>query len=319
MVQLTVFILSAASLLLHPTDGIESVPEIHFVIIDKLMEWSFALPPTATLMDLQKAVALEWSLQYPFEVRLLGETIVSARSASDENISSNPNIRFAWKLLSDFWSVSVGFRIPLTVHHNADTQVYFSLLRMLAGCVSNEHKLEWFQFIQQCAQSKLCSVQDLCDKFKDHFSCYNGELKWIGLSGRTLRGTIDLSFLPSTVTKMDLEHNLLTRIYGLDRLAGKQLASLKIKKNPLEIDLQPFVRSDSSKNNPLRFIWVNLHQICGSLHESGYTQRKEPGAGDGMARVNRVVGKWINYSILDHLYIGWKESGRHTRQKAFAD
>ena len=58
---------------------------------------------------------------------------------------------------------------------------------------------------------------------------------------------VNLIFLPPTVIQLNLERNLLTAVLGLDKLAGKRLRTLNIRKNPLEIDLKPLVRS------PLRY------------------------------------------------------------------
>ena len=278
------------------------------------MECSFALPPTATLIDLEKEVASVCSLQYPFEIQLFAKPIVSVGLSNTEMIAQNPCIKSAWNTLSDFWNLTIGLRIPLKVQapSNPDSAMYLSLLQMFGGLEANALEFEWFQFIQECAQSKSCSVQDLCDRFKG-FSCRDGELNWIGLNGwsaQRLRGTIDLFFLPATVTKLEVMRNMLTEIHGLDRLVGKQLHSLRVVKNPLEIDLNHFVPSDSSPENPLRFISVGACQISRSLSVIPVTPVDSPWFGQ---RVNRAVEEWITTSCLDQICIGSNKSWKRTR------
>lgn len=324
MMQLIAFIVMG-SRLDATIDDITSVPAIHFVITkSRLVECAFSLPPNATLIVLRRAVALQCSFQYPFQIQLLGETIVSSQFSDIETIAKNPIIKSAWDILSDLWKVPVGFRIPLKVRvlSAQDIAMYSSLHQMFGGLESNVHEVEWFKFIRQCNRSKSCFEQDLCDRFQHHFRCGDGELKWIGLDRQQLKGTIDLSFLPSTVTKVDLKRNLLTEIYGLDRLAGKQLGCLSVIKNPLEIDLQQLIRSDSSQDNPLRFIVVGANQISRSLFRSDEdlrfdeSQRCDDGdtADTYGQRVHRAAERWINSSFLEKISVGWKNN-RIVRQE----
>lgn len=303
MIQMIASIVLVGSRLVYSTNDIQSMELIHFVIIkSKLMECCFSLPPTATLIDLRKAVALQSGFQYPFRIQSLGETIVPSQLSYQEMIAENRCIKSSWNILSDVWKGTVGFRIPLKVRAplEQDIAVYLSLSQMCGGTYSNVHQFGWYRFIQQCVQSELCLVQDLCDQFKDQFICHDGELKEIrlrSLNKQKLKGEIDLSFLPSTVTKLDVQRNLLTGIYGLDRLAGKRLVDLKVIKNFMEIDLQPLVRSESSHDNPIRFICVSAHQIARSLLES------EAAFGDFGPRVHRAAENWIKSSILDRLTV----------------
>ena len=295
--------------LVHTARGIDSVESIHFVITkSKFMECCFALPPTATLVDLQKEVSSQCDVQYPFEIQLFGKPIVSVGLLNTEMIAQNPCIKSAWNMLSDFWNITIGLRIPLKIRAPSDqgSAVYVSLLQMFGGLEANAHELDWFQFIHECAQSTLCSIQDLCDLFKG-FSCRDGELNWIGLNGLRLEGTIDLFFLPSTVTKLEVKRNLLTEIRGLDRLGGKQLKSLRVEKNPLEINVQQLVRSDSSPEIPLRCIYVSACQIARSLKVV-----PENALWFGQ-RVKQAVDQWLTKSCLDQVCIGSNKSWRRTR------
>ena len=116
MKPLIPFTMLAISRLVHSADGIQSVGAINFVVtVNERDEYSFPMPPTATLVDLHKTIALGCGIKYPFEIQLLGETIVSFRPIN-QIISENPNISSMWRMLSAKWGITSGFRIPLRVH-----------------------------------------------------------------------------------------------------------------------------------------------------------------------------------------------------------
>lgn len=309
MLRLIASILVLASRAVASSDRIQAVKEINFVITtSKFKECLFALTPNATLMDLRTEIILHCGFQYPFRIQILGETVAPLRVSHKETIAENRFINSIWSMLVDSWNGTVAFRIPLKIRAppDEDTAVYFSLLKMLSTLQSNDHHHLWFQFIRKCSQSKSCSVQDLCDQFERHFQCHYGELKWIVLSKQTLEGKLDLFFLPSTVTKLNVGDNSLTEICGLDQLSAKQLVTLKVVKNPLEIDLQPLVLSNSSRNNPLKCLGVSANQIKRSLCVGATTERVEGDDNNFGRRLRRAATKWINSSILDRIVIGWK-------------
>lgn len=284
---------------------IQSVGAINFEILDdKNGNCQFALPPSATLLDLQTTVSAACGYQHLFDIQLAGETIVPSRCTNNYHlkISEHHWIALTWRILSEIWNIAVGFKISLRVHSirptREDIQTYFLLCQMFGGPESNAQDFDWYHFIQQCAESQSCLVTDLCDRFDKLFICDGETLTQIILTNQNLRGIVNLSSLPPTVMLLDLEENALSGIFGLNQLGGKQLRSLKIRRNPLKIDLQPLVRSEVSGNNPFRVLWVMIHQITDSFPE---TRRK----GNFKRMGYRVAQDWINFSILDRIMIGW--------------
>ena len=286
------------------TYGIECVKEINFVISkSKDEECSIPLPPTATVMDLKREIAVQCDFQYPVQIGLLGETIVPSQLSWTETIAENPTIRSTWNLLADFWNVTSGFRIPLKIQAplEEDTALYTSLLQMFGEVGANDDDHEWYRFIQQCSRHNTCSVQDLCDRYYRQFTCREGNLKSILLSRQRLIGTLDVSYVPRTVTKLDVSRNYLTMIHGVDRLAGKHLATLILMKNQLEFNLRPFARYDTdlSKENPLRCIGVSASQLAAFLLQDDNKDDADLGQ-----RVSRAAQNWIDSSILDDIILG---------------
>ena len=91
-----------------------------------------------------------------------------------------------------------GFIIPLRIHtltvSEDDVSDYNALTRMFGGSESNVHDFEWYQFIQQCAESKICAVQDLCARFRRHFICDDDGHLTVLMIHEKLRGYLDLTF-----------------------------------------------------------------------------------------------------------------------------
>ena len=287
----------------------QTLVTIDFVVSSNMNEaHTFELPLTATLVDLQRMVARKCGLQHPFEIQLLGETIVPARHFTNQMICHIPRIESISWMLAEIWNVTEGFRIPLKVHRcepNKDDVDYVSLLEMFGGSESNIEDFEWYQFIQRCTRTKSCFIQDLCTRFNAHFKCKNGMLTEIKLDHQKMTGIIDLSALPSTVRRLNVERNLLTGIIGLDQLTGKRLRHLKIRKNSnlLEIDLDPLIRSSLSDDNPLRIVWVMARQISRYLDIApGNDAEDIPFLKE---KVQQATKRWINLSILERIMMGW--------------
>lgn len=311
VMALTVLLVSMVT---NAMENILSARSIDFVVTadadETLEEYSFSLHSTATLFDLQQVIESQCGLHDPFEIQLLGQRIcVSSQpaTASNQIIAAHPGIVSTWLNLAELWGPTSHFRIPLKVlpfFLNQDTAVYVSLRDMFIGDKSNVHEFEWYQYIQQCAGSTSCSIQNLCDRFHEHFRCKDKALREIKLDRQKLKGIIDLSALPSTVTKLNVERNSLTEIIGLERLNGKKLQTLKIRKNALEIDLEPLIRSPLSVDNPLRTMWIMAPQISRSLHV-------DPGFDEGDVSYIRdnvlcAAKEWINFSVLDRITMGWE-------------
>ena len=194
---------------------------------------------------------------------------------------------------------------PITMHRstasNSDMDVYASLARLFGGADSNVHTTGWYQFVMYCVETRLCIIQDICDRFPKWFLCEEAELVQIRLKQK-VKGSVNLSVVPSTVKQMNLERNSLTEIFGIDQLAGKRLWNLNIRYNPLDIDLKHLVRSSLSTDNPLRSLWVTAQQIRGSLNGAlGYPDSTHFCFDK---KVHDAAKKWINSSILDYMMIG---------------
>lgn len=304
---LTVFTVVILSQLVHSVDSIQSEEIINFVIFaQNKKSCSFALPATATLVDLKHIVTVKCGIQYPFEIQLLGETLVSSKPSANQMIGENSHIQSTRKMLMEMWNDPVGFQFPIKVKKiqvvpsKKDYEIYFSFFHLFGGPTANADKFEWYRFVRQCVESQSCFVQDLCDRFRRHFICEDGQLTEIRLIHQKLRGIIDLSSLPPTVTKLNVGRNFLTEMIGLDSLSGKRLQVLIIRKNPLEIDLQPLVRSAVSADNPLRVLWVMASQVS-----RYYYPEVQERIRNFASSVHRAAQNWIDSSILDRLLIGW--------------
>lgn len=293
-------------------DAIISSEPIQFVIsLNKDEEFSFSASLSETLQDLHRVVAVECGVWGPFEISLLGETIVSSQPLANQTISETPIITSMWSTLTQVWGGALGFRIPLKIKRlvSVDAGIYVSLSRLF-GPESNVFNLTWYRFIHHCAESKWCFIQELCDLFGNHFKCNDGKLIEIKLDQQRMNGSIDLAALPPTVTHLNVERNSLTDIYGLDQLTRKRLETLKIRKNPLlEIDLQPLVRSSSSRGNPLRLMWVCAYQI--NRYFSQTPEYQDQQQSQPALRQHQLVAEaaktWIHESVLFRIMIGWRE------------
>ena len=311
---LILYSISIILLLLQEADSCEAAEAINFVITTTNdEEFSFALPSSAMMVELSNRITSRFDDEYPLEIQLLGEPLISSEMLNHQTIAENPRIASMWNTLAEIWNATSGFRIPLKIkrlrtqlehgHNQKDTAVYLSLLRMFAGADSNAHEFEWHKFVQRCAASKTCSIEELCARFQNQFICNDGHLIEIKLNQQILSGIVYLAYLPPTVTRLNLQRNSLTAIHGLDRLVGKQLQNLMIKMNPLELDLRPLVRSASSGNNPLRALSVTASQV---RYFSQTTKCKRLGRGCGRdgRSMCEAAQKWIDSSVLDSLMIG---------------
>ena len=270
---------------------------------------SFNLSVCACTSDLKRSIADSCDVSVPFEVQLLGKTILHSRTPIHDNIAEMPYIVSTANDLYHIWGD--GFRIPITVQPTNITKQNMSIFDLLSelfgGTESNVHEFEWHRFILQCAESKACTIQDLCDHFQGHFRCNNGELVTINFHQK-LTGHIDLHFLPNTVTNLLLDRNSFSDIFGLDQLAGKVMRHLDIRGSVLELDLEPLTKtSPRSVGNPLRSIRVSTHQISRSLlgnqlrkrPENYYLTSEEIGI-----TVRRVTTLWFRSSILKSMMLG---------------
>lgn len=204
---------------------IASIP-IDFVVINHNHR-GFTIPSTASMANLYKHVAKTCNISYRFDVLLSRESIVSSLSLSDQSISQNPSITSMKKELSDIYGDL--FRIPLKVRRtfpsNTDIEVYASLVEMLKRC-SNLVPRDWHRFVLECAESRSCFTQDLCDQFNTLFHCESGELVTINLQGQHCNGPVDLSKIPSTVHNIHMGKNAFINIDELHRIRGTQLKYL---------------------------------------------------------------------------------------------
>ena len=266
---------------------------VHFVVSGQF-KCSFALPSTASDMDIHRAIADLCNISFPFEVRLRGEMKFIS-------MMPIPSIMSTTRELNHIFGDD--FEIPLIVHPTKeDIANYAALSILFGGSDSNVDEGDWYQFIQKCVESKSCFIRDLCDHFKASFICEDEKLISIRMHQK-LTGRIDLYFVPSTVETFLLERNLFAEIIGLDHLAGKQLRYLDVRGNPLEIDLEPLTRtSPQSVDNPLRYLRVSTHQITWSLlgvRQTESTQR--------LMGFHHAVTEWFHLSVLQNLTVG------HTR------
>ena len=133
----------------------------------------------------------------------------------------------------------------------------------------------------------------------------------IVLRRQQIKGHLELSFTPRTVRKVHLKGNVLTKINGLDRLAGKWLMWLDIRGNSSEIDLRLIEASPQDPNdNPLKVLRVNLCQISRSLLGKQYEFT------DAFTdRVHQATSRWIDISVLDLIVIGHRAKNRYIWRK----
>ena len=175
---------------------------------------------------------------------------------------------------------------------------------MFGGPDSNIHEFEWYRFILKCVESRSCSIQELPRRFRHHFNCENGEITVINFRRHRIKGHFDLSAIPETVINIYLKGNALTKLNGLDQLAGKELRSLDVRANPLEIDLSLLEASSNiPDDNPLQILHVNTCQISWSLLGRENKQNRE----DSLRfrnEVCQVAAQWIESSTLDLIVIG---------------
>ena len=280
----------------------KSLNKILFVITNRNGS-TFALPLMASMLDMYETINESYPLPTPFKIEFLHQTLCS----TNQRIMEIPDIRSMITNLYEIWGD--GFRIPITVYPIAaspeDIATFSSLLMMFRGSDGNMFEFDWYQFIFQCLNNRQCFVEFLCHKFNKRFRCGDGKIKMINFTKQKITGTVDLTFLPSTVTTLLLDRCSFTALHGMDRLAGKELKYLDIRRNPFEIDLDWFTRlSPKSIGSPLRALGVNSHQISSWL--LGIRRQDVPPGISTPERYHRKVhnaaAKWfINSSILDKL------------------
>ena len=286
----------------HASESNRHLDQIHFVLVNGNGP-VVAMPANASVIELHGAIAESYNISFPFELHLFGETIVSPRSPTNQPLESIPRIISIAKDLDEIYGP--GFRIPLKLHplvpSEEDFTAFASLAQMFGGSDSNIHEFEWYRFVRQCLESRSCLIQDLCDNQFGKFFCRKGQLITIILSKQKIKGHLDLSAIPHTVTKILMERNLLTQIIGLDRLAGTKLRYLDIRQNPLKIDLNLLhSASQSSESSPLKTIKVSFNQISQSLIGKSCKHICD--------EVYQAATAWIESSSLESIVIG-----RHAR------
>ena len=251
----------------HTVDGLDTTRKsINFVISNR-NECAVTLSPDASVFGLHGAISQSYNVSFPFELQLFGETIVSSRLLTNQLLREIPSIAAINNDLVDIWGS--GFRIPLKLIPIAlehDMAVYASLAQMFGGPDSNIHEFEWHQFVLHCLESRACELKMFCARFEKLFICEDDTIKLMTLEAQKIKGHLDLSAIPWTVRKIKLKRNSLTKIIGLDQLAGKELTCLDIRQNPLEIDLNLLQSaSQMTESSPLKIIQVKICQISRCL------------------------------------------------------
>lgn len=281
---------------------------VHFVLSEG-DGCSFALPLSASVMDLHRKATNISKVSSLFEVQFRGETIANSHSDPFKTINEIPSIRSAIQDLESIWGT--GYRIPIKLRRpipsEYDWTVYASLIRMFDGSDPNMYIRSWYQFIMHCVKSWSCLVQDICDKFAKLFYCRDGVLISITLQRQRIVGLLDLSVVPQTVTRLELERNLFTKVIGLDQLSGKELSYFDIRNNPLALNLDHLISSSNASkvDNPLKVLRVNLFQISHSLigkrvhRTDGHKQ-----LAGFYENVSEAATRWIAQTTLDRMIIG---------------
>lgn len=301
----------------HVPRNVHARTSLHFAVTNR-GNLSFALPPSAPLSHLCKSVIEIHKEPLHFSLQLLGDTIASSRSQTNESnqsIADSLIIKSIALDLSEIWGQR--FNIPIkVVSDRQPVDDFSSLAQLFVGPNCNIHQFDWFQFILNCAQSQSCSVQDLCDRFSRLFFCDDGKITTIKFWSEEIKGHLDLSFLPKSVDKLLVNRNWFSAIYGLDQLDGKKLQYLDVRGNPLKIDLRLLEHShEGSKKNPLRSLSVNTFQVdwclIGTATHSDwlrvYHRRWEwEHTQIFHNRVFEAAKKWLSTSILNRMRIGRK-------------
>ena len=258
----------------------------------------------ASADELHDAIAESCNISFPFELHLTGNIIASSRSLTNQALKGIPSIVSMARDLDEIYGP--GFRIPLRMHRliqsEQDFTVFASLARMFGGSRSNIHEFEWYRLVLRCLQSQSCDSKMICERFKKLFLCEGDTINLMALEAQYIRGHLDLSATPRAVKAINLKKNLLTRITGLNQLAGKQLKFLDIRRNPLEIDLkelQSTPQMTETESSPLKVLRVNYNQISQSL--IGKYQTKK---GTLCEELHQAAIKWIESSTLDAIVIG---------------
>ena len=283
---------------------------IQFAISNR--NWSaVTLGLDASVTQLHHVIAESYNVSFPFELQLSGETIVSPQSLTNRSLADIPSIVSIAKDLDDFYGS--GFRIPLQIHPmtressttDSEMTALASLAQMFGGNDTNIHQFEWYRFVLHCLESRACGSEMLCQRFGKLFFCEDSAIQMINLKTQPIRGHLDLAAIPRTVNTINLQRNLLTKIIGFDQLAGKELMSLDIRKNPLEIDLNQLrSTSRSSGSYPLKTLQVNFNQISQSLIGK-YYEPTDPQSSLLASKVYQAARGWIESSTLNTIVIGW--------------
>ena len=301
-------ILLAQAIDAHSTESIMQLNPIEFVITNHIGP-VVAVGPDTSANDLHSAIAGSYNIPFPFTLQLSGEIITSSRLSTNQSLREIPSVVSIARNLAEIWGS--GFRIPLKLHRVVppweDYTDFASLALMFGGPTTNIHEFGWHRFVLQCLESRLCLIQDLCNQFGKFFQCQRGELSLIILHGERITGYVNVSATPRTVREIMIERNSLTKIIGLDQLAGKRLSSLDIRKNPLDIDFnQLMAASPGSDENPLKVIRVNIFQISRTLvgKPCAHGTDGSRGCQQLYAEVYQAATRWIESTTLDALVIG---------------
>ena len=291
----------------HATEHVRHLQPIQFVVVNHNGP-AVTLSPGASVTELHGAIAESHNVSFPFELHLSRETIVSSQSLTNQSLSDIHSIVAIAKDLADLHGP--GFRIPLKLHRvvplDEDFTTFASLARMFGAPHSNIHEFEWYQFVIHSLESRSCDLELFCARFKKLFFCADGKIWLIHLEGQRIRGHVDLAATPRTVRKIKLRGNMLTKIMGLDQSVGKELRTLDIRANPVEIDLNLL------ESTPLKIIQVKICQIgrclvgkrCWTYEDSeAFTQA-----------VLLAAIQWVESSTLDVMIIGGKRVKRIERR-----
>lgn len=185
-----------------------------------------------------------------------------------------------------------------------DAEAVFGFLLTLIGDVNSKspsHIVEIADYLN----SGNCSVTNLCHKYPQRFQCdAQGHLMKIRFIGGRLKGYLNLSAIPDTVTYLQLPSNKLTGISKWTDLKGKALEYLDIQRNPnLTLDLGALGNIQAKLYNlPLRELVVSNVQIMNCFGLRGEM---------GIDPSYLWLKDWIRSSTLDSLVI----ASAHARKK----
>lgn len=215
---------------------------------------------------------------------------IDSHRDSNAQIRTDPEVK-----LYDFYPDQLpSDLLPDTESHD----IFYCLFRMMDYVNSRDSRIsEWMNFISSSLASNMCSVEYLCYRYRNIFSCNEQRhLFMINLRSCKMGGYFKLSAIPPTVTVLILADNHLDRIDDLQVLRRTSLRTLNLQRNQnLVIDVSVF--QNDKDPLPLENLTLNLHQIMRYLGEELRL--------DGICpdeRRQRIV-KWVQASTLKELRI----------------